>query len=209
MHPETRRRLVIVIFIFILVSTAAIGIYTLMGRGWGGSFITIEVAPTGADLKLDGRGTRAGKHQVRSGTHKISASKIGFAIQTKYVEVRDGESRYLGIVLIPNTKETEEWYKRNESDGRLAEQINGGISDQVSSDINAKYPLIKELPFMDLEFRIDYGVSKQHKDDPTAIAFYIRHYTELAKKEALNWMKSKGYNPEKLEIIYINTSGGN
>ncbi len=164
--------------------------------------LTIEVAPADATLNLDGKKTKAGKHAVAPGKHTVTAARKGFASQTKTATSVKADKGYLGFVLNSDSKDTANWYLEYPKDAKLAEGISSKSFDQSAAQREADFPLTKDLPFIDNLYRIDYGVSKAHPENPKATAIYITLYAQSAKQDALDWLSFKGYDPNKLEIIY-------
>jgi hypothetical protein len=61
---------------------------------------------------------------------------------------------------------------------------------------------MQELPYIGPGFKVDYGTSKAHPDDPEQLAFYIKLTDSEGKKKALEWLNGHGYNPAELELIF-------
>ena len=169
----------------------------------GGSYIDLAVTPSGSQVTLDGKGVKAAKLHVSAGSHTIIATKGGFATQTKKIELAENETRFVGLALESNSTETKDWYKQHPEDQQMLESIASRSFDQNSKDIVKRYPIIKELPFIDQFYRVDYGESKTKSSDPTAISLYITYYSKEGRQQALDWLKFKGYTPETTEINYI------
>jgi len=168
--------------------------------------ITLEVSPATSNITVNGVDRKSGEIKVRPGNYKIICTHDGFETVTQSIVVKNGDNPYVGIVLVSNSTSTANWYASHSSDEQLAETITGKNSDLVSAIITKKLPLVSSLPFIDLNYRIDYGQSKQHPNDSSAVALYIKYYTPEAKQQALEWIKFKGYDPTKLEIIYQDTT---
>ncbi|HET6924580.1 MAG TPA: hypothetical protein VFH39_02005, partial [Candidatus Saccharimonadales bacterium] len=86
--------------------------------------------------------------------------------------------------------------------------ISGQAFNTASNQREKDAPLIKQLPYIERYFRIDYGPSKAHPGDDTAVAFYITTYGQPGVQQALDWIKAQGYNPDTLEIVYTDQSSG-
>jgi hypothetical protein len=164
--------------------------------------LTLEVAPTGSHININGNAVRGGQLKVKPGSYHLTFSQNGFSDYSKDVQLTKGESSFVGVSLSPNSAATADWYKSHPEDAKKAEGISSKNFDQISLDQQRRLPLIKELPFIDLLWRVDYGRSVQHPNDPGAVAVYVSYYTEAAKKDAQDWLKFKGYDLSKLEIIY-------
>lgn len=166
--------------------------------------LTIQVAPKSSVITLNGKKVKASIISVKPGEYKVSASHSGFAEKTQTIKLSKDASQYVGLVLISNATSTANWYSSHPEDQTLVEVITGKTVSNDSEAQQKTIPLIKELPFIDQLFRVDYGVSKLKPTDPSAVAIYIKYYSDAGKQEALDWLKFKGYEPSALEIIYVN-----
>ena len=63
-------------------------------------------------------------------------------------------------------------------------------------------PLVNELPFIDQMWRIDAGVS-QKRQGPNTTALYVKYWSDQGKQSAQDWLRFKGYDPDKMDIEYI------
>jgi hypothetical protein len=196
---KSRRILLILIPLVILVL-----IFSYLKKGPGGnSFADIAVTPAGSQVKVDGKGIKAGKIRVKAGTHNVYVSHDGFSIQSQDFVVGQNETRFVGFVLVSNSPETKDWYKTHPKDQQMSESIASRNFDQGSSDIKKRYPIVAELPFIDQLYRVDYGVSQKATNDPTAIALYVTYYSQKGRLQALQWLKFKGVDSNNTEVIYI------
>ncbi len=166
--------------------------------------IAVSVAPGDSSITINNKAHKAGLFKVRPGTYAIKVSHPGFTEVSQTIEVIKGQKKFVGYIMTPNSSSTASWYQTHPKDQQIIESISGQVTDQSSKDQIKRLGLIKELPLIDQLFRIDYGQSLQHPKDPTAIAIYIKYYSETGKQQALDWIKFKGYDPSKLEIIYKN-----
>lgn len=162
----------------------------------------LVVAPQSASLTLNGKKVKAGIVRLKPGSYTLVATKSGFETASKVFIASDTELPYVGIVLDSNSPATQNWYRDNIEDQRLAESITGRQSDQNSEKVISKNGLLTKLPYFGpgSEYRIDAGVSVKGSSEP---AIYIRSVSEQSKQDALNWIRQQGFNPESMEIIYL------
>lgn len=192
------RRLIIFILIIVLIG------------GWAGWHFTrkkpnlsLVVAPSVAKIVIDGNKTvKQGNLYMLPGHHKLVASMDGFASRSLDFDVVANKLITETIVLVPNSQVGVDWLINHQSEELRREGLGGAKFDSTVSSAVKTLPVIKELPFIDQLYRIDYGKSKAHPDDPNAIAIYITYYSDAGKQQALDWLKFKGYDPSKLELIY-------
>jgi len=169
--------------------------------------LTLEVAPKGSSkILINGKGRRAGEESLKPGTYVVSISHPGFTTASQSIVLRKGDSQYYGVALTSNIASTASWYIDHPADKKLAEGISSKNSDQLFKNQESRLPLIKDLPFIDLLYRIDYGPSIKKPNDSSAIAIYIKYYSAVGKQQAIDWLKFKGYSVDKLEVVYQDAS---
>jgi hypothetical protein len=146
---------------------------------------------------------KTGIIRVRPGNAHVVVTKSGFASQTKSVTAQQGKIVSVSIALISNSATTANWYATHPEDQKELEIITGRSYNSGAEQSVQKTPLIASLPHIDNFYRVDYGQSQAHPDDPNATAIYITYYSQDGKQQALDWIKFKGFDPASLEIIYV------
>lgn len=68
---------------------------------------------------------------------------------------------------------------------------------------DGKPPLVSELPFIDLTWRVDAVPSQKYPNNPNVIALSVKYWSTQGKQDALDWIRFKGYDTDKIEIIYV------
>ena len=164
--------------------------------------IVLEVVPSGAKSTINGRGVREGTTKLKPGIAEVVITKKGFETARQTVVLKEGESKYLGFVLVSNSPSTADWYQKHPEDAKRAENLSSLNYDQVSADDVKETPFILKLPFIssDEQFRVDYG---QSETDSNQIVIYISANSQEARNAALEWIRSVGYDPSTLNIVYI------
>lgn len=165
--------------------------------------LVINVAPSSAEVIIDGKPYSSGGKRLEPGKYTITAKKDGFTSPSKTVTVSDDKLIEVDLLLNPVTAEAYGYLRDNPDEQLEREALGGKLVDIRSDEASKKTPLINELPFIDLMYRIDYGPSHKNRQDTAASAIYITLYDESARSQALDWIRYKGYDPEKLEIIYV------
>lgn len=167
--------------------------------------LTIQMAPaSGSKININGKDRKAGVIKVKPGNYQVVISHPGFATSTRSVLVVKGDNKYIGVALVSNSSSTANWYKNNPGDERLAEAISSKNFAVLQSEQEKSLPLIKDLPLIDQQYRVDYGKSLKHPTDPAAVAIYVTYYSNDGKQQALDWLKFKGYTPSNTEVILKN-----
>lgn len=193
-------------YVFLLIPVAVILLLMvlLVKESADKENLILNVAPESAIVTLDNnRFIRPGNHVLPEGKHTVAARKEGFGTVTKSFTISNDKTMTVDLLLNPNSEVGYDFLRKNEGEQLQRETLGGKAFDQKSSEAGNKNPLIYELPFIDQFYRIDYGASQKHPNDPTATAIYITLYNLSAREDALAWIRFKGYDPNKLEVIYV------
>lgn len=143
------------------------------------------------------------KNSVVPGKYTVVAKRSGFEDKTQEVEAKQGETKVVRILLNPNSEEGYKWMRNHPDRAVEYEAMGGALYSRRMQTATNKSPLISHLPEVHPTWRIDYGKSIQYPDDPTALAIIITTAgSDMAKQQALDWIKSQGFKPEDYEIIY-------
>jgi len=194
----------LLIFLVLIICVAGISALLFLDNSntSGNAKLDILVAPSGSQLKLDGKNIKSGIRSVAAGEHTVSVSKGGFAGQEEKIEAIKDQSVFVGIILKSNSPQTANWYKSN--DINLVQSINNQLYDQSSKKVVKSNPLATKLPYIGpgLNYRIDYGASTSGSKT-NQVGIYIRYRTDQDKQAALDWIKSQGVDPSSLDIVYL------
>jgi len=169
--------------------------------------LNLVLVPSAAHAKLDGKNWISdGKAYVTPGHHTLTVSFNGFATQTTSFDIVKDKLKTVTVALGVSSDEGRDWLIAHPDEAKKLEQLTGSAFSNSTQQRVTKLPLIKELPYIERYFRIDYGKSKLHPDDDNAVAIYITTYGQPGVQQALDWIRSQGYNPNTLEIIYNDQS---
>lgn len=202
----TTKKLVAMFAIIVIIASGLSLAQYLNSRGLG--TLRTVIVPGDAKTLLDGKQIAANKDiRVAPGNHTISVSRFGFTGQAQTLEVKKGQVTTITIFLSANSEEGRQWQKTHPQQMAQAEGYYSRQFDQDSQNAVKQLPLLQYLPYIDVDYRIDYGQSVKNPNDASAVAITVKYWTEAGKTKALNWIRSKGTNPDKLEIIYTPASG--
>ncbi len=169
--------------------------------------VNLQVGPKDSAILLDGANISPGKQHLKPGTHQLKVTHSGFAEQEQTVIAPAKGLVTVAIVLLPNSDEGRQWLIDHPGDAVAREGVASQAVGQTTSEIQRKNPLVAYLPFIDQLYRIDYGPSVAHPEDPTAVAIHITYFSDAGKQQALDWIKFKGVDPANLEIVYEAKNG--
>ncbi|MEU4605375.1 PEGA domain-containing protein [Kribbella sp. NPDC023972] len=197
---DDNRRLFVLSGTVVVVALILLGGY-LAFRGNPEHTLTVKSIPNDLTLTLDGKQIPAnGEVKVQEGKHTLTGERRGFETYTQTVEVREDSS--YKMFLFSNSAEGRTWEKEHPNEQLEAEAEAGRRFDERNRRLQAKYPILQELPYIGPGFTVNQGVSQAHRGDPEVLAFYIKITDSEGKKKALEWLTGHGYKPETLELIY-------
>src|SRR6266550_1976809 len=161
-----------------------------------------SVVPDDISVTVDGKKVASTtKFKVVPGTHTINAKRQGFGEQNQSVVLKDKETKTIRLMLIVTGPEGKAWVAAHPDQAVQAESVSSQRFDDISKQVTDKNPIISHLPILRREWRIDYGQSQKHPDDPQAIQLIITYASEPSKQDALDWMRAQGFNPDSYEIV--------
>lgn len=197
---DENRRLFLLSGTVIVVALIVLGGY-LAFRGNPEHTLTVKSIPNDLTLTLDGKQIPAnGEIKVKEGEHTLTGERRGFQSYTQTVQVKQDSS--YKMFLFSNSAEGRAWEQSHPEEQLEAEGEAGRRFDELNRRLEAKYPILQELPYIGPGFTVNQGVSQAHPGDPEYLAFYIKITDSEGKKKALEWLTGHGYNPESLELIY-------
>ena len=196
---STKILVVVALSLLLLVSAA---FFAIRNTSYSAK-ITVEIAPFSSVLSINKKVIQPGIIKVKPGDYMVVVNKTGFVTRLEKITVAKGENKYVGLGLISNSPATKNWYVTHPQDGKILEGISSKKFDIRSKNLIKRQPFLKLLPFTaaGLEFKIDYGASQRHSDSELQ-AIYVTANTSQAQQDALTWIRSQGYNPVTMEIIY-------
>lgn len=200
---DSRKPRLILTLLVIIGLLLVIYVVHLGGRS---AQLTIEVAPSGSSIRLNGKGVREGVSKVKPGKYEVTFSHKGFNTILEKVELSKDEKRYVGAVLGSTSPSTADWYQKHPADAKKSESISSKSFDQSTSLKAKALPLLKELPYVDRYFRIGYGENVNSKDKVSPTAIYVRASSPDNRTLALDWIKQQGFEPSDYEIIFVDAS---
>ncbi len=163
--------------------------------------IEFVIVPGDATLAVDNEKVRGKTGTFAEGEHTISVSRRGFRAKTTTFKATK-DKQVIEIALDTSTQEGVDWLIDHPEEAYLRESILGKESNALGEESARKNPIMDLLPFIDREWRVDYGRSVKYPEDPLRISVVITYTTDQAKQDALDWIQFKGFNLADLEIVY-------
>lgn len=174
----------------------------LLGKRYNGS-LQVNAVPNDSTVTIKGHTLKSNELiSLRAGTYTVSVSRHGFATTTETTTIKSRKTQTIQVFLSANSNEGQDWLRTHPDQVALIEGRGSTVYDQLSATNTAKYPIIKQLPLYDPRFRIDYGSSEEHPNDSNAIALYINALDPSGRQAALQLIRSLGYDPSDMEIVF-------
>jgi PEGA domain len=164
----------------------------------------INLSPADATVLVDGKKVGLDSHgatRVHYGDHSLEISRLHFFSEKQNIHITKDQTTSLAVVLQPNSQEGRNLVASPDQANRR-EAIAGQQYSSTSKSQAERTPLIRSLPYIASHYRIDYGVSRKHQDDPTEVAIYITADSASARYNALTWIRQRGTDPSDLELIF-------
>jgi hypothetical protein len=196
-------------FPLFLVLLAGLSFWVVIsaGRTSTKTFLQVQAAPSGAAIAIDGHSVSLGKDEVDAGTHTVTATRKGFATQTQSVPVKAGQTVYVGVILQPNASSTKNWYKNHASDQQLSQTIADQEANYHMTADPITNPFLRQLPISYGDglgglVTIDQGIPLPGTSQP---AIYVTADMPTTRQQVLEYMRSRGYDPATMDIIFYGT----
>lgn len=173
------------------------------------SSLKIEAVPKDTVITVDGNPARTGNVAVTPGTHTVEAFRGGFEDQSQTINTQINNTTYVGFVMEPDSEETVGWYKQYPADNKLAEAISSRQYDQQTSTAVEQNSLLQQLPVRYGDGHgglivIASGVPIKSSGPP---AVYIHGSLPADRQSALQWIRSNGFNPATMDIVFPEALG--
>jgi hypothetical protein len=177
------------------------------------------VAPVDSTFTIDGRPAKAGKIKLSKGRHTLKATRELFEGTTVIIDTKD---LYPGqaILVLPKavTAEAKKWLEDHPDTTGVADEIGAVQVTQRSETIDQQYPVVQNLPYTTLDYKIDYAI-----DDDLNISFTITLYPyakpddpvgrqqqlKAFKTKALGFLSGWGIHTDSVPITYVPAEAAN
>jgi hypothetical protein len=214
--PLSRRNLLFIIGAVLLLVVILI---LTFASSFGKETVTISSSPADAAITMDGKKIKTGTHKISKGKHKLVATRDHFTQLTVDIdtnELRGTKTVYL--IMIASDDEGRAYIDSHPEEQDMRERAGNSEFSNVQETLMEKYPVLADLPHETNSYKVDYEVT----DDKTAaVTFIITTYVytalpgttvytqqmNAAKSAALDYLRGKKLDPNKLTIEYAEVSG--
>lgn len=171
--------------------------------------LDILIAPSSAKVEINNQIYKTKKtYRFEPGEYVAEISAEGFQTKEENIALQAGETTKLYIYLIPEDGDMS-WYAKHPEEDMILTSIGSWAAQDKSSTYLEAHPIANILPIEVVEvdpktydwteYRIDGGQFAECKSD---FCLKITDSTGGNRKNALEKIRAKGYQPEDYEIIY-------
>lgn len=195
----TQKKLFILIIILFGVGIIALVVYSLIPR----ASILFSIAPTEATVIINNKKqkiTNGERITVTPGEISIEVLRNEFDTYRETITVNNGDEHEVLVALTPQTAAAQSLLSSTEAQS-IIQRITGRSLQSGVDNLNATYPILKDLPIVDRFYKIIICESEKYPDDSSKLAVCIQLYEMAARKSALNEIERRGYNLDDYEII--------
>ena len=201
---ERRKVLIISALVGLIVALFLVIFFSAKSNKTISTGVNFYISPTTAIIDVNGKKINKDKFynlELPPGDYDIKVYATNFSDKTQKVNVKNGEVTSVYIKLDPSNNAGELLLK-DRDEAKIREEVSTNLYYLSSSAQNDQNPIMKYLPAVTADWRVDYGNSVSKPDDPSAITVYVTTYSDQDRQLALNWIKSKGVDPASLDIVY-------
>lgn len=128
---------------------------------FGGITVEVIVVPTDSTLTIDGEVAQPGKITLSPGKHTLKATREHFGDVVKEIDTDTVDpSTPIYLMPHPDTPEAIEYLKNDPSEQQLRERGAGQEFTQTQQRLLQDYPILTNLPYQTIDYKIDYQVAE-------------------------------------------------
>lgn len=194
-----RNQKLILIIGVIFVVMIAIGLGGAYMQSQQGKVI-ITTVPNDSTVTLDGKTiNNNGPVYIQPGKYTIKASRNLFRDQSKDFTIKAGETQSVQFYLLSDGDAATQWLSDHPDQASAIEGYYGAQIENKGTALYNNNTILSQLPVIDATYRIDYGNSQKGGQ----FALYIQAADQSGRADALDWMRTYGFDPTKYEIIWV------
>lgn len=210
MNISRRTKIISIVFFSILVFFVSYSIVLDL------KYTTVKIIPLPSDslVTIDGVKNQAETVKLKSGIHKLVATRQYFDKAEKIIDVKnikDGETIYM--LPEPNSTEAKKWLSENPEVQIQREAAGGAESNTQQKFLSEEFPVTNKLPIENSFYRIDYSMNQNNKVEFTVNLFgvvngpndYDRYKKQLIKSKANanQFLEDNGVKLGEIKVTYI------
>lgn len=191
-------------YLGILVILGAVIFFAITGLSRRGKVkVNLVVAPSKAEVVIDGKQTKSKTVYLKPGEHTFIVSFENFET-TKYIQDVSVNPEVL-LTAFPKSDSAREYLQKNPEENAIFEKIGGIYQENVNKKTNESYSFLKDLPIEQRYFSIYNGapLNSKVKDGDFAAAMYVRADSVYGRTSAVNSMRNElNIDPTVVEVYF-------
>jgi hypothetical protein len=206
-QPPLRKLLIILVGIVVL---GIVWMLIVTISRTGKTPIVIIPSPIDAKITIDGKPAKSGTVYVSKGAHAIKATRTDFVDTSKNINTKDLEQdNEVYVILEASNDAGRKYIQDHPEEGSVRGRVGGREFDETVDKNFAQYPVLKQLPIDNIDYRVDYAVDEKKNVVfeitllPTGVqpgtALYTKQLQDY-KGAALAWLKNNGVDITKATI---------
>lgn len=211
MNPQKQKQILLLAAAVFIVVTVFLILLSLQAKG--GVKVTLAAQPSDSTITVDGGEVSAGEYTLAKGAHTIKATRQYFTDAVKKVNTADlKDGQVITLMPSPDSPEALQWLLEHPDVQMEREAAAGAQAAELKQSINEKYPVLKNLPYETLRYKISYSMDGQN------VSFQVTLYPlngsdrdlykqtlKEYKQQALDYLENQGVNTKTTTITFTPT----
>lgn len=191
---------VIVIAILVIVGIVTVAAIVYLPR-IGKVRLEVQAVPAQSTITLNDKPFHTGVYYLEPGVYTLKASYVGYDDDIETVNLKK-DSETVALLPTPGSDDAKKFIEEHPDIQSQREALGGFNANKQGSELQAAYPVITKLPYIDPDeslYAIDYGVTYTA---PTHFFITISNSSPEGRANAITWLKKQGVNIATTDIRY-------
>ena len=208
---KNKKKLTIMIIVLLVLVIVAMAIVDIMSRSATNATIEIHVVPLDATVTINSKSYgNNDTYNIKPGDYAVVISKDGFPEYSTNITIAPNDHYNLSHVM-KDANGTYDYLANNPDDEQAATAIGDTAWLDYEEQMQKQYPIVNVLPYTDSNGDSDnpnirFTVSNTVEDSQFAVLVSLNtcssYSADIYKQNALDWIKSQGFNPDDYKIIF-------
>ena len=206
---EQQRKVTLILISIVAAIIFGVVVYQVVRSIRYSANLNLSIAPQDAIITLNDKQITNQNQRVRPGEYVLRAEREGFFGQETSFSIGRGETVDVLMALLPEDGNFQ-WYHDNPRDAIIFDGVITHEQDEAMKRAYESDPLIALLPYSEDSHGLIYIIEASYND---GIKLLIRLNTcsitsaAIYKEQALEWVRTQGFNPDDYQIEYITLCG--
>ncbi|HSW80950.1 MAG TPA: hypothetical protein VLG40_01010 [Candidatus Saccharimonas sp.] len=207
------RRIILIVGGIVIVTLLGLAIFS-QAQKIGKVTVDVVVAPAEAKLTIDGQSAQPGTNYVTPGKHTFKASLALFSDAVQTIDTKTWPTnKKIYLVPFAASPQAVQWLIDHKDASTQMQSAGDAQAALKNRQIQQTYPYLAQLPFVALDFRIDYSLDSNTNQisfiitakpyaSPQSDAVDYNQQIKDFNAEAIAQLKKLGVNTDKATITY-------